>query len=80
MTTYEKSSVLLEQLVPALLVSDDFMQSEWVYAGFDGLDLSVSKIKFAVADPNYGFIDRTSANSMFHRSVHLLNQQQQTLK
>lgn len=43
MTTYAKSSVLLEQLVPALLVSDDFMQSEWVYAGFDRLDLSVSK-------------------------------------
>lgn len=80
MTTYAKSSILLEQLVPALLVSDDFMQSEWVYAGFDGLDLSVSKIKLAVADPNYGFIGRTSANRMFHRSVHPLNQQQQQLK
>lgn len=76
MTTCKKSSILLEQLVPALLVSDDFMQSEWVYAGFDGLDLSVSKIKLDIADPNHGFIGRTSANSMFHRSAHPLNQQQ----
>lgn len=44
MTTYVKSSILSEQLVPALLVSDDFVQSEWVYAGLAGLDLSVSKI------------------------------------
>ncbi|MEM7063066.1 MAG: hypothetical protein AAF572_07875 [Cyanobacteria bacterium P01_B01_bin.77] len=80
MTTYAKSSILSEQLGSAWLVSDGFVQSEWVYAEFDRLDLSVSKIKLAVADPNYGFIDKTSANSMFHRSVHPLNQQQQTLK
>lgn len=80
MTTYRKSSILPEQRFSARWVSNDFVQSEWVYAGFDGLDLSVSKIKLGVADPNSGFIYKTSANSMFHRLVHCLNQQQQTLK
>ncbi|MBT9316474.1 hypothetical protein [Leptothoe spongobia] len=80
MTTYAKSSILSEQLVPALLVSDDFVQSVWVYAGFDGLDLSVSKIKLGVADPRPGFIYETLAHSAFHGSVNPLNQQQQTFK
>ena len=70
MTTYAKSSIQLEQLVFAQVVSDDFVQSEWVYAGFDGLDLSVSKIKLGIADPRYGFIHKTSANGAFHRSVY----------
>lgn len=48
MTTYGKSSILLEQRCPALCVSNDFVQSEWVYARFDELDLSVSKKVWAL--------------------------------
>ncbi|NEQ49009.1 MAG: hypothetical protein F6K11_02590 [Leptolyngbya sp. SIO3F4] len=75
MTTYVKSSILLEQLGAALLVSDDFVQSEWVYAGFDGLDLSGSKINLDVADPSPAFIYKALANSIFCRPIHPLNWQ-----
>jgi len=43
MTTYKKSSILSEQLISAFVSSDDFVQSEWVYARSGELDLSVSK-------------------------------------
>ncbi|MEM7793033.1 MAG: hypothetical protein AAF579_01100 [Cyanobacteria bacterium P01_C01_bin.118] len=48
MTTYGKSSILLERRCSAQFVSNDFVQSEWVYARFDELDLSVSKKGWAL--------------------------------
>ena len=48
MTTYGKSSILLEQRCSAQCVSNNFVQSEWVYARFDASDLSVSKKVWAL--------------------------------